>query len=162
MCVDNTSFNEVYSENYIKIHYWSKIFYFYEVAQMCTSVLNDRKFVRNFMWKIFIKKSIRVFYWKLITNIKTWGTSDVMHTFVLVERIYDFYVLSWKCYILLWLYSSIYSHGHCHCGRLNDPASGLWSDQDQSNDLICNAAKCQTGPAFPFLWEYPYIWGLSL
>ena len=49
MCVDNTSFYEVYSEKYIKIHYWSKIFYFYEEAQICTSVLNDRKFARNFM-----------------------------------------------------------------------------------------------------------------
>ena len=27
------------------------------------------------MWKIFIKKSINVFYWTVITNIKTWGTS---------------------------------------------------------------------------------------
>ena len=55
MCMDNTSFYEVYSEKYIKIHYWSKIFYFYEEAHICTSVLNDRKSARNFMWKIFIK-----------------------------------------------------------------------------------------------------------
>ena len=55
MCVDNTSVYEVYSEKYIKIHYWSKIFYFYAVAQICTSVLNDRKFAHNFMRKIFIK-----------------------------------------------------------------------------------------------------------
>ena len=55
MCVENTSFYEVNIEQYIKIHYWSKIFYFYEAAQICTSVLNDRKFVRNFMWKIFTK-----------------------------------------------------------------------------------------------------------
>ena len=55
MCVGNTSFYEVYSEKYIKIHYWSKIVYFYEAAQMCTSVWNDQKFAYNFMWKIFIK-----------------------------------------------------------------------------------------------------------
>ena len=43
MCVDIQSFYEVYSEWYIKIHYRSKIFYLYEAAQICTSVLNDRK-----------------------------------------------------------------------------------------------------------------------
>ena len=73
MCVVIPSFYEVYSEKYIKIHYWSKIFYFYEAAQICTSVLNEPKFARNFMWKIFIKN--HVFYWKLITDIKTRGTS---------------------------------------------------------------------------------------
>ena len=46
MCVGNTSVYEVYSEKYMKIHYWSKIFYFYEAAQMCW---NDRKFAYNFM-----------------------------------------------------------------------------------------------------------------
>ena len=55
MCVAIPRFYEVYSEKYIKIHYWSKIFFFYEAAQICTSVLNEQKFARNFMWKIFIK-----------------------------------------------------------------------------------------------------------
>ena len=55
MCVHNTSFYEVHSEKYIKIYYLSKIFYFYEAAQICKSVLNERKFARNFMWKIFLK-----------------------------------------------------------------------------------------------------------
>ena len=47
---DYTSFYEMYSENYIKIHYLSKIFYFYELAQMCTSVGYDQKIAYNFMW----------------------------------------------------------------------------------------------------------------
>ena len=55
MCVGIPSFYEVYSEKYIKIDYWSKIVYLYEAAQICTSVSNDRKFSRKFMWKIFIK-----------------------------------------------------------------------------------------------------------
>ena len=55
MCMGNTSFYEVHSKKYMKIHHWSKIFFFYEAAQMCTSVPNDRKFACNFMWKIFIK-----------------------------------------------------------------------------------------------------------
>ena len=64
MYVDNTRFYEVYSEKYIEIHYWSKIFYVYEAAQICKSVLNERKFARNFMWKLIIKKAINVFHWK--------------------------------------------------------------------------------------------------
>ena len=57
MCVAIPRFYEAYSEKYIKIHYWSKIVFFYEAAQICTSVLsmNEWKFARNFMWKIFIK-----------------------------------------------------------------------------------------------------------
>ena len=35
--------------------------YLYEAAQICTSVLNDRKFARNFMWKIFIKNQVMNF-----------------------------------------------------------------------------------------------------
>ena len=40
MCVDKKNFYEVYSVKYIKIHYLSKIFYFYEAAEMSTSVWN--------------------------------------------------------------------------------------------------------------------------
>ena len=55
MCVAIPRFYEVYSEKYIKVQYWSKIFFSYEAAQICTSVLNERKFARNFTWKMFIQ-----------------------------------------------------------------------------------------------------------
>ena len=49
MCVDNTNFYEVYSEKYIKYIIEARYFYLYEAAQICTSVLNDRKFACKYL-----------------------------------------------------------------------------------------------------------------
>ena len=96
MRVVNTSIYEVYSDKYIKIHYLSKIFYFYQAAQMCTSIWNNREFAYNVMWKIFIKNRYIYFIDNLSLISKPEAPLHVMHTFV--HWMYDFYALSWKCY----------------------------------------------------------------
>ena len=67
--------------------------------------------------KIFIKKSIYLFYWKLITNYKTWGTS-ACHAYLCIKNLLIL-CSTWKAWNRLWSmqrwFSNIKSTSHECC-----------------------------------------------